>query len=140
MVRARKLKQLGVSQASLRVVSGPFQVVCGLPRSMAVSECLDTHMSWMVQPGIQKPHSLPRPGLGQHRTSLPPCSQAHPPLRGGNMNAISCWGNGHILEEQRGQESSLQSLENTTCLTQRHGTWWKSWDSNQGPLSAEPTC
>ena len=74
MVRTRRLKQLGVSQASLRVVSGPFQVVCRLPHSMAVSECLDAHMAWMVQPGIQKSHSLPRPGLGQHRTSLPPCS------------------------------------------------------------------
>lgn len=45
MVRTRRLKPHGVSQVSLRVVPGHFQVVFGLPHSMAVSECLGAYMA-----------------------------------------------------------------------------------------------
>lgn len=39
-VKTRRLQPHGVSQASLRVVSGPLQAVFGLPHSMTVSERL----------------------------------------------------------------------------------------------------
>lgn len=107
IVRTRELKQRGAGMAS------PFSLgilPCdpGLPHSMAVSGqsgCLPGSTELHVSvPACKVEAVLPLgPRLECHITSLPPWSQAHPELRGGNINSASRWGIGHILEHA-GQE------------------------------------